>query len=192
MAAAARGRAIRAAGLALANDEHFGIRAAGAGQPGRAPPVVLLGQVEDALGRHAAAAPQVVALGVPRGMLVPFEHAEGQAVGVDAQPLGRGEELPAPGNHFLFEIVPQAPVAQHLKEGKVAGVAHVVNVAGANALLHVDQPLPGRVLLPHQVGHQRVHARGGKQHRRVILGDDRGRGDDGVPLGHKKLKEQLS
>ena len=55
-AAVAGRRAVRAAGL-FGDDEHLGIRAARAGDARRAPPVVLLRQIEQVVILHAAAAP---------------------------------------------------------------------------------------------------------------------------------------
>ena len=48
---------------------------------------------------------------------------------------------PATLTHLLFEIVPEAEVAQHLEEGVVAGRdAHVLNVIGAHTLLRRGGP----------------------------------------------------
>ena len=128
----------------------------------------------------AAGAPQVVGLGVGGGVLVARKDGEGQAVRIDAQPLRAGQELPGPGDGFLLEVVAERPVAQHLKEGQVRGVADLVDVAGADALLHVGKPRALRVLGAQQIRDQRVHAGGGEQHRRVVFRDDGGRGDDRV------------
>ena len=57
-------------------------------------------------------------------------------------------------------------------------VAHFVDVAGADALLHVGQARALRVLGAQQIGNQRVHARGGEQNGGVVLRNDGGRGDD--------------
>ena len=190
--AGAGGGAIGAAGLLVGDDEHLRVRAAGAGQAGGAPPVVLLGQVEDVVVLDAHLAPEIGGLLVARAVLVAGEHGEGEAVLVDAQPFGAGQKLPAPGNGFLLEVIAQRPVAQHLKEGEVAGVAHVVDVAGADALLHIRQPRAHGVLRAQQIGHQRVHAGGGEQHRGVVFRDQRSAGDDGVVLLLKELQKQAA
>ena len=188
-AAGAGGRAVRAAGLLVGDDEHLGIRAAGAGDARRAPPVVFLGQEEDVIIRHAAPAPQLGAFLVAGAVRITREHREGQTVLGQAQVFRAGEEFPAPGNHLLLEIVAQRPVAQHLKEGEVAEIAHVVNIAGAHALLHVRQAVAGGVLRAHQIGHQRMHARGGEQHRGVVFGNHRRAGNHGMAVALEKLQE---
>ena len=188
--AAGTGRgAVGAAGGLVGDDEHLRVRAAGAGDAGRAPPVVLLGEEEEVVLRHAHLPPEAPALVIPGAIGVPGEDREGQPVLVDAQVLRAGEELPGPGDGLPLEVVPQGPVAQHLEEGEVAGVAHIVDVTGADALLHVRQPGAGGMGRTHQVGHQGMHARGGKEHRGVILRDDGGRGDPVVALGlHEGLE----
>ena len=191
-AAVAGGRAVGAAGRLVADDEHLGIRAAGAGDAGGAPPVVLLGQVEQVLVLHALRTPQVRRLLVAGAVGVALKHGEGQLVGVQAQPVLAGQEFPAPRDHLLLEVVAQGPVAQHLEEGQMAGIAHLVDVAGADALLHVRQPRAHGMLLAHQIGHQRMHAGGGEQHGRVVLGNDRGGGDAGVALLLEEAEEQAA
>ncbi len=74
----------------------------------------------------------------------------------------------------------------------MTGVAHVVDVAGADALLHIGQAGAHRVLLTHQVGHQRVHTGGGEQHGGVVLGDDRRAGNAGVALLLEEAQEQAA
>ena len=48
----------------------------------------------------------------------------------------RGQEFPGPVDRLALEVVTEAEVAQHLEERHVArGLADVLDVAGANALL---------------------------------------------------------
>ena len=63
---------------------------------------------------------------------------------VEGEPLGRGEELPGVGDGLFLEVVAEGPVAEHLEAGEVALVADLVDVAGADALLVVGEPLAGR------------------------------------------------
>ena len=191
LAAVAAGLAVGTAGGAAGIVEDLRVGAAGAGEPGGAPPVVLLGQVHDVGGVHAHLHPPVVGDRVPGRVRVAFEAGEGEFILGDAQPLLVGQELPAPGDGFLLEVVAQRPVAQHLKEGAVGGVADLVDVAGADALLHVREPGAGGVLLAHQVGYQRMHARGGEEHRGIILGDQGRTGDHRVALGTEEVQIQL-
>ena len=190
--AGAVGAAVRAAGGLFGDPEHLGIRAAGAGDAGGAPPVVLLGQVEQVIVLHALRAPEVCGLLVAGAIRVARKHRKRKAILGQTQPLLAGQELPAPRNHLLLEVVAQRPVAQHLEEGQVAGIANVVDVAGADALLHVGQAMAHGVLFAHQIGNQRMHARGGEQHGGVVLGNDRRAGDHGVSLGFKELEKQGS
>ena len=188
-AAGAGRRAVRAAGLLVGDDEHFGIRAAGAGDARRAPPVVFLGQEEDMVVRHAAVAPQLRAFLVAGAVRIARKHGEGQTVLGQAQIFRAGKEFPAPGNHLLLEIIAQRPVAQHFKEGEVAEVAHIVDVAGAHALLHVRQAFARGMLGSHQIGHQRMHARGREQHRGVVFRNYRRAGNHGMSMVLEKLQE---
>ena len=73
----------------------------------------------------------------------------------------------------------------------MGGVAYLVDVAGADALLHVREPGAGGMLLPHEIGDQRMHARGGEQHRGVVFGDQGRAGDHRVALGTKEVQIQL-
>jgi len=73
-------------------------------------------------------------------------------------------------------------------ESKHHAAADVVDVAGADALLHVDQALPQRVPLPQQERHERLHPCRDEQRRRVILRQQRRGGQPGVAAF---LKEAL-
>ena len=182
-AAGAGGGAVRTAGLLIGDDEHLRVAAAGAGDAGGTPPVVRLRKEEQILLLHAAGAPQAVAFLVPGAVLVALEDREGQPVLRQAKVFRAGQELPAPGDHFLLEIVAQAPVAQHLEKGQMAGIAHVVDIPGADALLHVRQAGAGGVGRAHQIGNQGMHARRGEKHGGIVLRDDGGGLDPVMPLG---------
>ena len=160
-------------------------RAAGAGAV--LPEVVLTAEAEDALGRDAyLVAPD------GEGLVVVLEHAGVQAVGVYAHPVGAGEELPAPGDGLVLEVVAEGEVAQHLKEGAMArGLADVVYVAGAHALLASADAAAGRLLLAGEVRLERRHAGVYKQKRRVVLRDERKARQAQVPLGFKKAQKHL-
>ena len=67
-------------------------------------------------------------------------------------------------------------------------IANLVDIAGADALLHVGQSGASRMLAAQQVRNQRVHARGGEQHGRVILRNDGGAGDHGVALALEEVQ----
>ena len=73
----------------------------------------------------------------------------------------------------------------------MGGVAHLVDVAGADALLYVGEPGAGGMLLAHEIGDQRMHARGGEQHRGVVFGDQGRAWDHRVALGTEEVQIQL-
>ena len=190
LAAMTPGAAVRAARGLAGVQEHLGVRAAGAGDARRAPPVVLAPLGEDMALGNALRLPASDGFVVARDALFALEDGHVEVLGLQPQ-LG-GEELKAPGNGLLLEVIAQRPVAEHLEEGQVRAVAHRVDVAGAHALLHVGQAAAGRMGLTEQIGHQRVHARRREQHGRVVLGDDRGPGNNRVPLALEKLQIHLA
>ena len=111
-----------------------------------------------------------------RGPQLALREAEA-AVG-----LGPGQQLPGVPDRAFLEVVTERPVAEHLEErGVPGGLAHLVDVERAQALLHVRRPRPRRRLLAEQVRLERLHARDDEQHRGII-GDQGGRRHDGVPL----------
>jgi hypothetical protein len=113
-----------------------------------------------------------------------------EAVGIKADPLLAGEELPRPGDGLFLEVVADGEVAEHLEERVVAGrFPDVLDVVGADALLGVGD---ARV-----VGHeaavevllQRGHPGVDPQERRVVDRHERGARLDLVPLGGEKVEE---
>ena len=80
------------------------------------------------------------------------------------------DQLPGPFDRFLFEVIAEAPVAQHLEKGVVIGVepdvVEVVMLAsGADAFLGVGGAwrIEGRALLAEEDRHELVHARVGEE-----------------------------
>ena len=193
LAAVAAGAAVRAALLLAGVDEHFGIGTAGAGGAGRAPPVVLAREAVDALLGNAKRLPDFDSLFV-RGDVaalalyaLALEHGNGKLLRREAE-LG-GEKLKAPGDGLLLEIVVERPVAEHLEERKVRGVAHGIDVARADALLHIRKARSRRVLhRAHEIRHQRMHAGRGKENGRIVFGNYGSSRDYLVTLGLEKLK----
>jgi hypothetical protein len=53
-------------------------------------------------------------------------------------------------------------------------VADGIDVTGADALLHVDQPRAGRMRLAQQMPHERVHPRRREEHAGIVRGHERG------------------
>ena len=84
--------------------------------------------------------PELLGLVVARDGVVAFEDGDVELGGVDAAPVGRGEQLPGVGDGVALEVVAEGEVAEHLEEGVVAaGEADVLEVvvlaAGADAFL---------------------------------------------------------
>ena len=53
-------------------------------------------------------------------------------------------------------------------------VADLVNIAGANAFLHVGKARARRMLFTEQVRNERVHTRRGKQNGGIVFGNKAG------------------
>ena len=191
-AAVAGGGAVLRAFFVAAVDEHLGVRTAGAGEPGGTPPVILAGQEEDFIPGDAAFLPDARALLVARGGFVAGKHADGELFDGDSQAVRARQKLEAPADGVLLEVVSQAPVPQHFKKGQVGIVSHFVDVARAHAFLHVRQAGALGVLLSQKIGDEGVHSRRRKEHGRVVFGDQRGGGDDMVPLALVKFQKFLS
>ncbi len=146
------------------------------------PPVVGHAEADDALGADAdAVAPD------GRSLVVVLVDRNPEQLGVEFETLD--DELPAPGDGFLLEVVTEAEVAQHLEEGEVAGgVADLVEVVGAQALLGGGHAAARRLLDAEEVGHERLHARGSEVGRRVV-GSQLGARQHEVLVLRKELEE---
>jgi hypothetical protein len=93
-----------------------------------------------------------------------------------------GQQLPRVRDRVALEVVTEREVAVHLEEGAVpAGLADLVEVGGAHALLHRGRPRPRRGLLAAEVGHEGNHPGHDEQQVRVVERQRRA-GHDGVPL----------
>ena len=117
------------------------------------------------------------------------------------------DELPRPADGFLFEVVAEGPVAEHLEEGVVVGVeADVIEVvvlaAGADALLCVGgagvaagdcaRPFAHvRAAFAEEDGDELVHARVGEKEVRRIR-HERAARHDGVLLLTEEIEEALA
>ena len=152
------------------------------------PEVVLLAELEDALGGDAdLLVPDAEGLVVGGGGLVAGEHGGIQPVRLQTHPFGRGQELPGPVDRVPLEVVSEGEVAQHLEVGAVAGgLADVLDVAGADALLAGADPVAGGLLLPGEPGLHGRHAGVDQQQAGVVLGNQ---GKAGQPQVFFCLKE---
>ena len=188
VAVAAHGAAGLAAAVLLAPVVvDLGAGAAGAGAV--LPEVVLLAELEDALGGDAdLLVPDVGRPRRRRGGLVAGKDGGVQPVGLQAHPLGAGQKLPGPVDGLVLEVVAEGEVAQHLEIGAVAGgVADVLDVAGADALLAGGHPVAGRLLLPGEPGLHGGHTGVDEQQGGVVLGDQGEAGQAQVSLGLKEV-----
>ena len=171
VAVAAHGAAgLAAAPLLAAVVVDLGAGTAGAGAV--LPEVILLAELEDALGGDAdLLVPDAEGLIVGGSGFIAGKYGRIEALGVQAHPLLAGQELPGPVDGLLLEVVAEGEVAQHLKVGAVAGgVADVLDIAGADALLAGADPVAGGLLLAGEVGLHGRHAAVDEQQRGVILG----------------------
>ncbi len=166
-------------------NEHLRIRPARPRCPRRTPPVVLTRQRENVTLWQTLLLPKFNRLVIPRNPILTRKHRHIQIRRI--KPQLRRQKFKAPSNRLRLEIIIQRPVPQHLKERQMCRVPHFINVARPHALLHVRQTLPRRMLLrTHQIRHQRMHPRRRKQHRRIILRNDRCPRDNLVSLRFKK------
>ena len=93
---------------------------------------------------------------------------------------------------LFLEVVTEREVAQHLKEGAVAGsVADVLNIAGTDALLAGGDPVTGRLLLAGKVGLHGCHAGVDQQQRGIVLGDQGKAGQTQMVFGLKEVQEHF-
>ena len=143
-----------------------------AARPGRArlPEVLRARAQHDALARHADGLPgrDRLLVGAEAELLVALEHRDPDVPGLEPETVQR--ELPRLLDRALLEVVAQGEVAEHLEERQVArGVADVLDVGRAEALLTRRQAVVRRALLAEEVRLERVHARGREQDRRVVV-----------------------
>jgi hypothetical protein len=150
----------------------------------------LAARPADAVGPLAGGArrPEVVVLAHPRdlrrqhadlvgpdaeSLVVVLVDADRELLGGDVQPIPGGEKLPGPVNRFPLEVVAEREVAEHLEERVVPRrAAHVVDIAGPQALLAGRGPGELELALPQEVILELVHARRREQHRRIPAGHE--------------------
>ena len=157
------------------------------------PEVVLLAELEDPiLGDADFIPPDGEGLIVGGGGLVAGEHGGIQPVRLQTHPFGRGQELPGPVDRVPLEVVSEGEVAQHLEVGAVAGgLAHVLNVTGADALLTGADPAAGRLLLALEPRLHGGHAGVDEQDGLVVLRHQREAGQPQMTFGLEERQEHL-
>ncbi len=131
-------------------------------------PEVVAAEPQDPLRRHAHLEPERDRLLVGLHLVVAAVDGRPQPVGVEPEPVGRGDELPGLLDGEALEVVADREVAEHLEERQVVGgAADLVDVDGAEALLHGDEAVVGRLLLPQEVPLERLHPGRGDEHALV-------------------------
>ena len=142
------------------------LRAGAAGAGAVLPEVVLLAQTHHVVrGNANLLGPDIV------GLVVLLIHRDVQTVLGDSHPLIAGQELPCPRNDLVLEVILEGEVAQHLKEGAMAGSdAHALDIRGADALLAGSHAVAGRLLLCQEPLLHGSHAAVDQQQAGVVLG----------------------
>ena len=117
------------------------------------------------------------------GLVVVVQHGDPQPALREAEPAVRlrpGQQLPGKRDRLVLEVVAEGEVAEHLEERAVpGGLADFLDVRRPHALLAAGGAPERRRLLAEEVRLERLHAGVDQQQRRVI-GDQAGRGDDGM------------
>ena len=156
-------------------------RAARSGRTGL-PEVVLAAEADDALGGHALGEPQLARLVVTGDLVVAGEDRDPHLVGVH---LPRAtDERPRKLDGAGLEVVAEREVAHHLEEGEMArGLADLVDVRRAEALLHARQARARRRVEAEEERLERLHACGRQQDGRIErCGHEARRGHDEMPV----------
>src|SRR5664279_2126046 len=101
-------------------------------------------------------------------------------------------QVPGQPDSAVLEVVAEAEVAVHLEERAVpSGLAHLLDVRRADALLHAGRTRPRRGLLADEVGHELHHAGDDEEQVRVVEGQ-RQAGHDGVAARLEVAQEALA
>ena len=151
VAVAAHG-AVRLAAAVLLAPVIIDFRAGAAGAGAVLPEIVGLAEAENPICGYAN-------LLVPDFKCLVIVLVDGGIQPVLIQANHLGQELPAPGNSFMLEVIAEGEVAQHLKISAMTGsFTNVFNVAGADALLAGAHPMAGGLHLAGEVGLHGCHA----------------------------------
>src|SRR6185437_1686633 len=148
---------------------------------------LVVADPDDAFGRHANHIfPDAVSV------VVRVVHSHPQFFWWKLECLG--QQLPRPFNRFLLEVIAERPVAQHFEKGVVTrGVTHrievVVLAAGTQAALHVGRAHVRQLLAAQEHVLELHHPRIGEQEGRIVGGNQRRGGHNGVAAILEELEE---
>ena len=179
---------------AAAHEVDFRAAAARAGVA-HLPEVVVRAELEDAIGRHAQPAPDVVGLGVARDAVLALEDRHDQPIRRHLPEVG--QQGPRERQRLFLEVVAEREVAQHLEERVVPErrpdvVEVVVLPADPHHLLRRRGARVVALLAPEKQILELVHAGVGEEQRRVVAGDERGAGHHAVAVLLEVLQERRS
>ena len=126
-----------------------------------------------------------------KGLVVVLVDGDVQILGLLAHLFEH--ELPGPLAGLLLEVVAEGEVAQHLEKRHVpARDAHVVQVAGAQALLARGHAVEAQGPEAQELFLKLVHAGPGKKQGGVVVREKRVGGDDLVPPLLEESQESFS
>src|SRR3989337_683788 len=113
------------------------------------------------------------------------------------QPDFPGQKLPAKFDRALFKIVPEGEVAEHLEKRVMAcGPPDVLQIvmfaANPQTLLDRRCTAVGARIAPQEHAFELHHPGVGKKERRIIDRDQRGAGNQRMPVPFKEAQEALS
>ena len=156
------------------------------------PEVISLAKTENMIGGNTnLLVPDLIGFIIGRGSLIALKNRGVQTVRIQTQHLS--QELPAVSDGLLLEIIAKGEVAQHLKISAMTGsLTHVVNIAGADALLASADTLAGRLFFTLEPGLHRGHTCIDQQNGCVVLRHQRKAGQTQMILTLKIAEEQLS
>ena len=152
------------------------------------PEVVLLAQSGHViLGNADHLSPNIPSL------VIIFIHGGIHTLGFQADPLGAGQELPAPLQRLFLEVVTEREVTQHFKVSAVTcGLTDVFNITGTDTLLTGADSSAGRLDLTSKVGLHGSHTGVDQQQGFIVLRNQGEAGQTQMVLALKKLEEHLA
>ena len=184
--AIAANRAVRLAAAVLLTAVIVNLRAGAAGTGAMLPEIIGLTKPEDPVSGYTD-------FFIPDFKRLIVILVDGRIQSVFVQTNYLGQEFPAPGNGFMFEVVTEGEITQHLKIGAMAGgFTDVLNITGTDALLAGAHPMTGRLHLTGEIGLHGCHAGVDQQQRSIILGNQGKAGQAQMALTFEEREKHLT